>query len=45
MARQAQYPTHREPDRAPPLPFRAGEVSNGEFIPGRAHRATTPSNT
>ena len=39
MARPEQYPTHREPDRAPPLPFRAGEVSNGEFIP----RAPTPA--
>jgi uncharacterized protein len=33
MARGERYPTHREPDRPPPLPFRAGEVSNGEFVP------------
>jgi hypothetical protein len=33
MARREQYPTHRQPDRPPPLPFRAGEVSNGEFVP------------
>jgi hypothetical protein len=33
MARREQYPSHRAPDRPPPLPFRAGEVSNGEFIP------------
>jgi uncharacterized protein len=33
MAAQERYPTHREPDRPPPLPFRVGVVSNGEFIP------------
>jgi len=33
MSRREQYPTHREPERPPPLPFRPGEVSNGEFIP------------
>jgi predicted TIM-barrel fold metal-dependent hydrolase len=47
VARRDQYPTHREPDRPPPLPFRAGEVSNGEFVPrprtrrDRAIEATT----
>ena len=33
MPRSERYPTHREPDRPAPLPFRAGEVSNGEFLP------------
>ena len=33
MPRPERYPTHREPDRPAPLPFRAGEVSNGEFLP------------
>src|SRR6478735_6382623 len=29
-----RIPTHREPDRPPPLPFVPGEVGNGEFVPG-----------
>ena len=35
MARLERYPCHREPDEPAPLPFRAGEVSNGEFVPRR----------
>lgn len=34
MGKAPQYPTHRDPDRPPPLPFVPGEVSNGEFVPG-----------
>ncbi len=36
MGRPDRYPTQREPDGAPPLPFRPGEVSNGEFVPAAA---------
>jgi len=36
MARPPRYPTHREPDSPPPLPFVPGEVSNGEFVPSGA---------
>ncbi len=38
MVRPERYPSHREPDGPPPLPFRAGEVSNGEFVPRRQDR-------
>jgi hypothetical protein len=31
---KGRVPTHREPDRPPPLPFVPGEVGNGEFVPG-----------
>ena len=31
---RGRIPTHREPDRPPPLPFVPGEVGNGEFVPG-----------
>jgi hypothetical protein len=34
MPRAERYPSHREPDAPPPLPFVPGEVSNGEFVPG-----------
>ena len=30
---KGRVPTHREPDRPPPLPFVPGEVGNGEFVP------------
>jgi hypothetical protein len=30
---KGRVPTHREPDRPPPLPFLPGEVGNGEFVP------------
>lgn len=33
MPRREEYPTHREPEEAPVLPFTPGEVSNGEFVP------------
>ena len=34
-----RIPTHREPDRPPPLPFVPGEVGNGEFVPAAADGA------
>jgi predicted TIM-barrel fold metal-dependent hydrolase len=34
VARAERTPSHREPDRAPVLPFLPGEVGNGEFVPG-----------
>lgn len=33
MAPAPRYRDEREPDRPPPLPFRPGPVSNGEFVP------------